>query len=187
MHSFDPDFRLGAIACQRSPPGGHSGGVGPTRSRRLEQLFREHHARVLAYAARRVPARADDVVGEVFAVAWRRIDDVPADAEAWLYAVARRVIAGQFRSQARQDALVTKLCELRPHAADPGDDDPQLHELLDRLGETDREALLLLYWEGLSPQRAAVSLGISRDAFNQRAHRARMRLRALSLETEIQR
>lgn len=40
---------------------------------RLERLFGEHSAAVRAYARRRVvAATADDVVSEVFVVAWRR-------------------------------------------------------------------------------------------------------------------
>jgi Sigma-70 region 2 len=38
----------------------------------LERLFRDHARQVFAYAARRAPDRADDVVAETFAIAWRR-------------------------------------------------------------------------------------------------------------------
>src|SRR5438067_12722191 len=45
------------------------------RARRLEALFDAHSGRVFAYAARRSsPQDADDVVGETFLVAWRRLD-----------------------------------------------------------------------------------------------------------------
>jgi hypothetical protein len=36
-----------------------------------------------------------DVTAETFLIAWRRLDDVPADPAAWLFGVARKVIAGQ--------------------------------------------------------------------------------------------
>jgi RNA polymerase sigma factor (sigma-70 family) len=150
------------------------------RAARLEQLFRAHHAQVLAYALRRVPARADDVVSDTFAVAWRRLDAVPEDAEAWLYGVARKVISGYWRGSAREQALVSRLCELEPRAEreqDHGDDFGPLYEALGQLAESDREALLLVHWEGLEPERAALVLGIGREAFNQRVHRARARLR----------
>jgi RNA polymerase sigma-70 factor (ECF subfamily) len=155
------------------------------RSERFERLFAAHARHVFGYAARRAPERADDVVAETFAVAWRRLDDVPADAEAWLYGVARRVLAGQWRTQARQTALVSRLVEVAPEpASDPDVDHAELYAALDRLGESDREALLLTYWEGLPPERAARALGIRRDAFNQRVHRARERLRGLCEEVE---
>lgn len=59
--------------------------------RRVEALFSEHSAAVRAYARRRVPsAVADDVVSDVFLVAWRRLDDVPDDGLPWLLACAAR-------------------------------------------------------------------------------------------------
>jgi RNA polymerase sigma factor (sigma-70 family) len=153
------------------------------RAERFELMFAEYSRSVFAYAARRAPERADDVVAETFAVAWRRFDELPVDLEPWLYGVARRVLAGQWRSQSRQLALVSRLVEVAPLADGEDDSDhADLYEALGRLGESDREALLLTYWEGLEPERAAAVLEISRDALNQRVHRARERLRALCHE-----
>jgi RNA polymerase sigma-70 factor (ECF subfamily) len=149
------------------------------RRQRLERLFRAHSAQVLAYALRRVPERADDVVADTFAVAWRRLDSVPVDAEPWLYGVARKVVGGYWRSRDRDQALVSRLCaiESRPAVAADEPDFARLHAALGALREADREALLLVHWEGLAPERASQALGISREAFNQRVHRARERLR----------
>jgi RNA polymerase sigma-70 factor (ECF subfamily) len=155
------------------------------RVERFERVFAEHGRSVFAYAARRAPDRADDVVAETFAVVWRRLDELPVDVEPWLYGVARRVVAGQWRSQSRQSALISRLLEVKlvMAAGDEAETDYcELYEALGRLGERDREALLLTYWEGLEPDRAAAVLEISRDAFNQRVHRARQRLRALCRE-----
>jgi RNA polymerase sigma factor (sigma-70 family) len=152
-------------------------------------VFADHARSVFAYAARRAPERADDVVAETFAIAWRRFDDLPPDLEPWLYGVARRVLAGQWRSQSRQSALVSRLVDVSAAAASDSDeaDHAELYEALARLSESDREALLLTYWEGLDTERAAVVLEISRDAVNQRVHRARERLRALCHETKAAR
>jgi RNA polymerase sigma factor (sigma-70 family) len=157
------------------------------RVARFERVFAEHGRNVFAYAARRAPDRADDVVAETFAVAWRRFDEIPADVEPWLYGVARRVLAGQWRAQSRQSALVSRLVDVTPAAAETGERDADhsaLYDALGRLSESDREALLLTYWEGLEPERAAAVLEISRDALNQRVHRARERLRALCQEAK---
>jgi RNA polymerase sigma-70 factor, ECF subfamily len=71
---------------------------------RVNALFREHGADVLAYALRRADAMtAEDVVAEVFLIAWRRIDRVPqTEPVLWLYSVARRVLANQRRVSARR-------------------------------------------------------------------------------------
>jgi RNA polymerase sigma-70 factor (ECF subfamily) len=76
--------------------------VEPTRNEGFESLFRDHYAAVRGYALRRAPRdMAPDVVAETFLVAWRRLDDVPADALPWLYGVARRVLANARRSADR--------------------------------------------------------------------------------------
>jgi RNA polymerase sigma-70 factor (ECF subfamily) len=152
------------------------------RHERFERLFEAYGRRVLAYAGRRAPDRADDVLAETFAVAWRRFDEIPEDAEPWLYGVARQVLAGYWRSEARQRALISRICETAAPAGELDEPEHQrLYEALSLLAEPDREALLLSYWEELEPERAAAVLGISRDAFNQRVHRARERLRAVHL------
>jgi RNA polymerase sigma factor (sigma-70 family) len=180
------------VCCQRGVGAGHSGGVWGrsqaeegARVERFERVFAEHARGVFAYAARRVPDRADDVVAETFTVVWRRLDELPADVEPWLYGVARRVVGGHWRSQSRESALISRLVEVAsivPMDDEAASDDCELFEALGRLRERDREALLLTYWEGLEPERAAAVLEISRDAFNQRVHRARERLRALCRE-----
>ena len=65
----------------------------PADTERFEILFRTHYGAIHAYARRRLPERADDIVADTFFVAWRRLDDVPRDALPWLYGVARRVAA----------------------------------------------------------------------------------------------
>lgn len=52
----------------------------------------------------------------------------------------------------------------------------RLEQALHALSETEREALLLVAWEDLTPSLAAASLGISAAAFRVRLHRARRRL-----------
>ena len=81
-----------------------------TREDRFEELFREHYRAVRGYAPRRASGDlAQDAVSETFLVAWRRLDDVPADPLPWLYGVARRVLANQRRSIYRGSALERRL------------------------------------------------------------------------------
>jgi RNA polymerase sigma factor (sigma-70 family) len=150
------------------------------RRRRLEALFSEHAGAVRAYARRRVStAAADDVVGDVFVVAWRRLDDVPEDGLPWLLGCARRVIANQRRSVRRQTALLERLSREQPPAPDgPRSADAVLGEALATLSDGDREVLMLTAWEGLQPARAAAVMGCSPRTFSMRLHRARRRLAA---------
>jgi RNA polymerase sigma-70 factor, ECF subfamily len=155
----------------------------PTREERFEELFREHYGAVRGYALRRIPGDvAQDVVAETFLVAWRRLDDVPADALPWLYGVARRVLANQRRSAGRSSALEERVATTAVAASnDLGDDlgEGELVRLaLGRLSDRDREALMLVAWHGLSGVRAARAAGCTRAAFAVRLHRARGRLAA---------
>lgn len=154
----------------------------------VERLFERHYAAVLAYALRRAPrAMAEDVASETFVVVSRRLDDVPADALPWLYGVARRALANERRGQLRRDRLTHELA-LNASAAymePPRGEVGRMVAALAQLAEPDREALLLIAWEGLSSADAAVAAGCSRVAMRARLSRARRRL-ARILEGEEQ-
>lgn len=152
---------------------------------RFNALYRAHSAAVLRYAARRTdPDAAGDIVAETFLVAWRRLPDVPADpgqAEPWLYAVARRVIANAERSNRRAQRVAARLWqESRDHQVpDPSaaiSEAQRIIQALGKLSEADREALRLVGWEGLDVAGAALAMGCSKSAMAVRLHRARRRL-----------
>jgi RNA polymerase sigma-70 factor, ECF subfamily len=152
---------------------------------RFERIWGAHYAAVHAHAARRVGARADEVCAEVFLAAWRRLDELPADELPWLYAASRNVIGTLWRGEDRRERLQDRL-EQEPTTetdADPGGLDPALAGSLRRLAEVDRELLLLVYWEGLTPSRAAKALGLTSTGARTRLWRARRKLQdALSEE-----
>ncbi|MEA2220653.1 MAG: hypothetical protein QOJ35_3279 [Solirubrobacteraceae bacterium] len=146
----------------------------------VEALFRLHATDVLAYALRRTDAAsAEDVVSEVFLVAGRKLDAIPREQTVlWLYGVARRVLANQRRGERRRVALTGALMLLqRDRVDEPGRGDGVL-EALAALRPADREALMLVAWEGLDTSQAAAVLGCSPDAMYVRLHRARSRLQA---------
>jgi RNA polymerase sigma-70 factor, ECF subfamily len=164
----------------------------PAREARLRELFEAHSVRVLAYAYRHVGASAaQDVVSDVFLVAWRRIDEVPVDALPWLLVVARNTIGNGRRTFVRQQRLTDQLANLeRSSTASSGADEIALDRramlvALADLSPVEREALLLTGWDGLSVDQAAQVAGCSRRAFELRLHRARNRLRrVLAAEEE---
>jgi RNA polymerase sigma factor (sigma-70 family) len=152
------------------------------RAAEFEALFHATYARVLSYAcAMANPDDADDAVSEAYAIAWRRLDDVPEGAElGWLIGVTRRVLANARRGRRRADAL-RALIRLQPRvdSLDPADrsSDARVGKALRSLRPLDREALVLVAWFDLDPAQAAVALGIEPAAFRMRLTRARRRLR----------
>ena len=150
------------------------------RRRRFEQVYRRYYGEVLAYARRRAPGAAYDIVADTFLVAWRRFDELPDEPLPWLIAVARNTLANHRRATASRTAAAFRLASERaasPELEEPAADE-RLRSVLARLSERDREALLLVAWDGLSQRQAAAVLGCSPVAFRIRLHRARKRLRA---------
>lgn len=158
--------------------------VADTREAAFERFFRVHHAAIFAFACRRAdPATAHEVTADTFAIAWRKWEELPHERPLpWLYGVARRVLANARRTERRQQALIELLAS-RSQAA------PQQHGFvlaaLGRLSDSDRDALLLVAWEGLSAEEAAAALGVSYASFRVRAHRARRRLAKLLSEQAL--
>jgi RNA polymerase sigma factor (sigma-70 family) len=154
-----------------------------TNAQRFEDLFRRHYPAVRGYALRRTsPDAAQDTVAETFLVAWRRLDDVPADALPWLFGVARHVLANQRRTSGRGEALEKRLAGAGADALDleaSVTESDVVRAAMARLSDRDREALMLVAWHGLSSKRAARAAGCTRTAFDVRLHRARGRLAAL--------
>jgi RNA polymerase sigma-70 factor (ECF subfamily) len=157
----------------------------PTDEIRFDGVF-AHLDAVARYARRRGAREPDDVAAECMTIAWRRLDDVPADDPLpWLLGCARRVVLSQHRLEQGRVAL-DDVAEPRFEAPEPVGLDAELAEALASLAEIDREALLLVAWEDLTPTQAARALGINPVAFRVRLHRARRRC-ASALETRLTR
>ena len=156
----------------------------PADRPRFEALYREHYAAVLRYARRRTdPATAEEVAAETFAVAWRRLDRIPAgDPLPWLYVVAAHELATRRRRSASdRDKAANAGLLLDAGGRDPaellGERDVVLRAF-GTLSAPDREVLALTAWEGLSHADGARAAGTTRAAFAMRLVRARRRLAA---------
>jgi RNA polymerase sigma-70 factor, ECF subfamily len=147
------------------------------RRSRFERLYGELAPEVQAYVLRRIdPELVGDIVADVFLVAWRRLDDVSDQPLPWLLGVARKTIANHLRGARRRTALVERL---RATAGSSTVDVSRAEPVwiaLASLGERDREALMLVAWDGFSREEAAAVLGCSNAAFRVRLHRARTKL-----------
>jgi RNA polymerase sigma factor (sigma-70 family) len=154
----------------------------------FDTAYREHYWAVSRFVARRLdgqPSEIEEVVAEVFAVAWRRRRELPGSPLPWLYGVARNCLANTVRGRGRYRRLLARLGHHEvtrgprtvqsPDAERPGS---WVLEALDRLTEADQEVLKLTAWEELTVEELATALGCGRSAAAMRLHRARQRLRA---------
>lgn len=143
----------------------------------FEDLVAEAYEPLQRYLRRRTDAAtADEVLGDVLLVMWRRSADIPQEARlAWCYGVARGCLANALRASDRRLRLVRRL------AAEPSagavDSDPDLHEALQALPVKDAEVLRLWAWEQLSASEIATALSITPNAASIRLHRATKKLR----------
>ncbi len=152
----------------------------------LEQVYAEEKAGIYGFLLRLSGDRhcAADLFQNVWLKLARHAAALRPDSNvrAWLYTVARREYLSLRRAQALDLSRVLVLgLEPRDAPADAAADGDlaALKAGLDRLGEADREVLLLSVAEGLEARAAAEILGISTVALRQRLARARRRLARL--------
>lgn len=153
----------------------------------LTALWLDHMPAVESFARRRCPGAAvDDVVQQVFLVAWGRPEAVPDQPRAWLLTVARNVILNQNRAGRRRDALAVRVATVPTPTGSVEDEGIQrasLQTAWAALTEVEREALSLIAWDHLSTTEAAHVLGLTRPAFGMRLARARRHLHDLLGDT----
>jgi RNA polymerase sigma factor (sigma-70 family) len=153
---------------------------------RFRALFVATYPALARYARHRGLDRdeAEDLIASTFEVAWRRADIVPEGDEAilWLYKVAFNQLRNLRRRHQRDRDLLLRLRvpeEVAPPAEPADFTIESIRRALSRLTEKDRELILLVAGEGLSPTQAGVVLGCGAVAARTRLHRARRRLTGL--------
>ncbi|GAA5103174.1 sigma-70 family RNA polymerase sigma factor [Haloechinothrix salitolerans] len=109
---------------------------------------------------------------------WSRIDpDQPL--EPLIFTIARRVVAdGQRRRRAERRMLARAVTPDVADAADAvitRDDHTDIHRALAALSPSDRDMLVMRYWQEMSPSAIAQRTGVALPAVHQRTSRARRR------------
>ena len=147
----------------------------------FEQLVAQAYEPLQRFLRRRTdPATAEDVLGDVLLVLWRRAEEIPAEAPiAWAYGVARGCLANSVRGATRQDRLIERLKQEPAGGPALGAEHDALDEAMLQLPENDRELLRLWAWEQLAPREIATVLGITPNAASIRLHRAIGKLKEL--------
>ncbi len=146
-------------------------------------LYEDHADAVMSYCLRHLaPSAAEDAVSDSFLIAWRKLDEVPLEPRGWLIVTARNTIRNRYRTQARALALEDRLRQITRLAADPADVTAErradLLTALKSLTDDEREAILLVSWDGLTGGEAARALGCTHGALRVRVHRARQKMAA---------
>ncbi|MEU9826472.1 RNA polymerase sigma factor [Micromonospora chersina] len=147
------------------------------------KVYAADYGHVVKYGQRRL-ADADaaaELAQEVFVIAWRRRREVPDRSLPWLYGVARRLLANEWRARRGAPDLLpmTDAGLLRKPGVSGADATVGVADLqaaLATLADLDQEILRLVGWEELTVAEAAQVLGCTRTTAAVRLHRARRRL-----------
>jgi RNA polymerase sigma-70 factor, ECF subfamily len=145
------------------------------------RLYRLHHAALTRMVRFHLGADHEDAVSEVFVRAWSalpRYRDTGAPFVAWLYGIARHVVADEFRRRMRtvpSDRLPERVSSCR------GDDRLMIAEALAKLPDEQRQIIELKFLAGMKNPELARALGISTGAVNAKQWRGLAALRT-SLE-----
>lgn len=162
----------------------------------FEAVYEAYRPRLFSFLARL--SRRRDVAEDLLEETWLRLvsragtlaDDTCLGA--WLFTVARHLFASWCRHRAVDAERVSELTPSWPAPAPGetpfesvarGETERRLEVGLARLSQRDREALLLVAVEGLTPSEAAWSLGVPPETLRKRLQRARERL-ALEMDAE---
>jgi RNA polymerase sigma factor (sigma-70 family) len=150
---------------------------------RVESLHERYAQAVRRYCLRRLRSReeADDATQVVFLTAYRcLLEGVEPRAEgAWLFKIAENVVLQRRRSLARRarveyavdvDRIADSIAAPEPEGASELDG---LGEALAAMPETQRQAIVLREWRGLSYREVADELGISSSSAEALIFRAR--------------
>src|SRR5665647_1824138 len=123
----------------------------------FEALFLECGNKVLAYATRRCPGDADDIVAEVFATAWKYRSNVPAEPLPWLYRTAAHQIQHSHRSRSRRAALASRSTQMDEPGRDPTDIADGV------IAQVDRETAVARVMADLSPRDRGLTVDLGND------------------------
>lgn len=156
------------------------------RAERFSRIVADHGDVVFRYIRRRHLSAdgtdAEDILADVMAVAWRRLDDIPVGAETpWLIAVARNRLSNARRRGSRR-TRIDQTIRVRGWSSSAEDESVagiSMRAALAKLTDKEREALTLTAWEGLTPAELAIALGISANAAAIRLSKAKARLLAM--------
>lgn len=148
------------------------------------RLFREHRTALtrLCYACLHDASLADDAVQETYLKACRHLHRRRPDAseKAWLTAIAVNTCRDMRRSAwfRLHDRHITPDMLPEP-AANASQEDREVTLAVMNLPGRLRETVLMHYFQGLTTQEIARTLGISHQAVSDRLRRARERLRPI--------
>lgn len=155
----------------------------------FEMIYSRYHDKVHAIARGILldSDEASDAVQEIFTLVLRHLRrfDRRSRFSTWLFRVAVNRSIQEARKARHKHKHVELVEAMETSVPDPPEpDDAKIHVAMEKLSPSDRAILVLFYWEELSLQEIADSLGCNVNAAKTRLYRARERFRVIYEEAE---
>lgn len=156
----------------------------------FDEIFRLRPM-IVAYCQRRGSRDPEGIAAETMSIAWQQREKLdPKDCRPWLIATARNLLFEEYRARRRSYPIDPGTLSQVDGRQEPAFEieslDAGIGRALDALSPADREAVLLVAWEDLTPTQAAKSMGIRPATFRVRLHRARRRMRAALERSKVE-
>jgi len=153
----------------------------------FEELALRHASRVFKMAWKWCGNRADaeDITQEIFMKLARKMHLYKPEAKftTWLYQVTLNEARDYYRREKRRAGYEAKFSQEQGEAGEPGkglenaQENAQIRDLLHRLPDEQKEAVLLVVCNGLSHRDAAAILGCAEKTVTWRLFEARRKLK----------
>ncbi|MBX7131152.1 MAG: RNA polymerase sigma factor [Fimbriimonadaceae bacterium] len=154
------------------------------------RLYEKYYDKVYAIARGVLmdAEEASDAVQEIFTLVYRHLPkfDRRSKFSTWLFRIAvnRSIQQSRGLKHRSRNVELTEAADRWVDDQPDTDSDPRIGEAMARLQPTDRAILTLFYWEDLSLQEVADSLGCNVNAAKTRLFRARERFKEFFEESQ---
>ncbi|MEJ2884604.1 RNA polymerase sigma factor [Pedobacter sp. GR22-6] len=163
--------------------------------RLFSTLFEQYYKQIYGNTLRllKIQAIAEDIAQQVFLNVWERRHQLPevADHKAWLFQIARNLIASRFREKLLEEKYLAFAIEMLESSSESPEDivmNIERNELLDKslesLSPKQKEVYQLSRQDGKTYEEIAQELGIRKDTVKEYIQIALSKIRQYLIENK---
>lgn len=133
------------------------------------EIYLAYQEKVAAYVRNRIadPYAAEDVVSEVFLKIYQKLesyDESLASLSTWIYSITRNTVIDYYKKRKTQLAFFEEFTEIEEMPDEMPAYEERLENLanaLEKMGERERDLIILHYYKGYTLKRIAKMMGMS--------------------------
>jgi RNA polymerase sigma-70 factor (ECF subfamily) len=149
-------------------------------SRAFELVLNRYQEKVfrLVYSILKEAARSEEVTQDIFLKMWQVLPDYDgrASLSTWLYTIARNTSLSALRAASHRNTRILEDCDLPASHWQAGQQQVEIHQLVERLPEVQKQVIELFYLQERSVEDVAQMLELPEGTVKSHLHRARRAL-----------